>query len=266
MLGGESLSKTIRGSDMLNVMVVDDEALARKSLQLSLLELEDLSPPVEAKNAREALSLVDNCTPDLVFMDIDMPGMSGIELAEKLGKSCEVIFITAYNEFAVEAFQLNAIDYLLKPINPQRLKDAIGKAKKRIASRNFTDYSNVSSLIESLKVNQRNPGVKKVVVKHAGRILLIDIDNISHVTGAGNYVEIFLLSGEKLIHKVSMSAMENQLGADKFTRIHRSIIINNQCIVEVRKTESSDYLLYMRTGHKLSLSRRKREVLAQIIG
>lgn len=250
---------------MLNVMVVDDEALARKSLQISLSDIEDLNLPTEAKNAREALAMYQANLPDLIFLDIDMPGMSGIELAQQIGSNCEIIFITAFNEFAVEAFQLNAIDYLLKPINHDRLKEAVDKAKKRIASRNFTDYTNVSSLIDSLKNQNQKPSSKKVVIKHGGRILLVEIDNISHVTGAGNYVEVFLLSGEKLIHKVSMSSMEAQLGRDKFTRIHRSIIINNHCIVEVRKTESSDYLLYMRTGHKLSLSRRKRGILSKLI-
>jgi len=249
---------------MLSVIVVDDEPLARKNLQIHLQSIEGILPPKFAQNGFEALQLVEQETPDLIITDIDMPGMSGIELAEKVNGRCEVCFVTAYSKFAVQAFDMEAIDYVLKPVSPERLSNAIAKAKKKIKKKSYSDYSQIAALLQSIK-NKTVSNQKKISVRRDGRFVLLAPDSISHVTGAGNYVEIHTQSGERYQHKAKMSELEAQLNSAIFSRISRSIIINERCVTEIRKNDSSDFLIHMSNGAVLVLSRRKKSALNRLL-
>jgi len=249
---------------MLSVLIVDDEPLARKNLQIHLQSIDGILPPKIAQNGFEALSLIEEQTPDLIITDIDMPGMSGIELAQKVNGRCEVCFVTAYSKFAVQAFDIEAIDYVLKPISAERLTNAITKAKKKIQKKSFSDYSHIAELLQSLK-NKSVPVQKKISVRKDGRFLLLSPDSISHVTGAGNHVEIHTLDGNQYMHKAKMADIEAQLNPAFFNRVSRSIIINERCVTEIRKNENSDYLIHLSNGAVLHLSRRKKHALNRLL-
>ena len=249
---------------MLSVLIVDDEPLARKNLQIHLQSIDGILPPKIAQNGFEALSLVEEQTPDLIITDIDMPGMSGIELAQKVNGRCEVCFVTAYSKFAVQAFDIEAIDYVLKPISAERLTNAITKAKKKIQKKSFSDYSHIAELLQSLK-SKSVPVQKKISVRKDGRFLLLSPDSISHVTGAGNHVEIHTLDGNQYMHKAKMADLEAQLNPAFFNRVSRSIIINERCVTEIRKNENSDYLIHLSNDAVLHLSRRKKHALNRLL-
>ena len=250
---------------MLDILVVDDEPLARKSMQLSLAKIGEHKPAREAQSADEALLALEANCPDLLFLDIEMPGMNGIELAQQVCDRCEIIFVTAYNEYAVEAFKLNAIDYLLKPVNYDRLRDALEKARRRIMERRFTDYKKVAELIRQLQSEKQDAFSQRITVKDNGRILMLDADQISHITGAGNYTQIHLLDGSSFMHRATMTEMETQLDPAQFLRIHRSIIVRRKSVLEMRTSEKGDYIIELKCGKKLHLSRRHKEKFNALI-
>lgn len=249
---------------MLRVLVVDDEPLARKNMQLQLADVEGVKSMGEAANAAEALDWLERSPPDLMMLDIEMPGMNGIELAERIGDRCPIIFVTAYNEYAVQAFDLHAVDYLLKPVKADRLQLAVDKIIKRKQEHLPIDYRQVANLVEQL--NQQQPQFQdRLSIKEGGRIRIIDTDQISFIAGAGNYSHIHLVDGERIMHRATLSDMEISLDPDGFIRVHRSMIVRRKSVCEVSTTDKGDYLLLMRCGQSLALSRRHRERLQNLL-
>ncbi|MFT6899270.1 MAG: two-component system LytT family response regulator [Paraglaciecola sp.] len=240
---------------MLRVLIVDDETLSRETIKLLIAEQSDPCEILEAQDGNQALAMTIRYQPQLIFLDIEMPGMSGIELAKQLPEKCVVIFVTAYNEYAVMAFELNAIDYLLKPYDDERFTQAFVKAKQQIAE-NFTQqYAHIAELMHKMRVEQHKIYRKRLVIKDLGRIRLIDVSQVEYISGAGNYAEIHLSEGGQVLHRETLTNLEAQLDPDVFVRIHRSSIVRKSDIKELKINDSGDYTVILTCGKALAMSR-----------
>ncbi len=249
---------------MYKVLVADDESLARETIKLLLSEQHEIAEVIEAADGNEALQLAELHHPQIVFLDIEMPGMSGIELAKRLPEDCVVVFATAFNEYAVTAFELNAIDYLLKPFEDERFYAALERAKQRFKEDKQQDYSKISEAIQHILNGQNKTYRERLVIRDPGRIRLVDVDHIDYITGAGNYAEIHLQDGKQVLHRETLSALEEQLDPSIFVRIHRSSIVRRSCISELRPNDKGDYSVILHNGEVLTLSRRNRAKLEEL--
>lgn len=249
---------------MLNVLIADDESLARETVKMLLKSLDDVGQIYEAADGKQALELAQQHLPKLVVLDIEMPGISGIELARLLPSECVVVFATAYNEFAVAAFELSAVDYILKPFDDERFFQAIEKARKKIDEKSAQDYSKIGEIVQQMLSEQHKPYRERLVIRDPGRIRLIDVSQIQYITGAGNYAEVHLSDGKQVLHRETLSALETQLDPSQFVRIHRSSIVRRSCITELRPNDKGDYSVILQNGEVLTLSRRNRDKLDEL--
>jgi two-component system LytT family response regulator len=250
-----------------NVLVVDDEYLARQSVKIMLEKQNGVGEVFEAKNSSEALKVFGDQNPDIVFMDIQMPGISGIELAKQLPNHCHIVFATAYDKFAVEAFELNAVDYLLKPFDDDRFTQAWMKIqdKSKDNSRENIDFHQVEKSIENLSDTQEKIYRKRLVIKDPGRIRLVDVDSIQYISGAGNYAELHLADCNEVLHRETLTMLEKQLDPELFVRIHRSTIVRRDSVIELRPNERGDYSIVLKCGKVLTLSRTHKDKLDMLL-
>jgi len=250
---------------MFKVLIADDEYLARETIKLLLKDQKDISEIFEAENGNQTLALAQQKQPDLIFLDIQMPGQSGIEVAEQLGESAVIIFATAYDQFAITAFELSAIDYLLKPFDDERFYASLDKARSQITTKSRTDFKNISRLIHQM-ANEKDVTYKsRIVVKDPGRIRLIEIVDINYILGAGNYADIYLSDNSHILHRETLTSLEQQLDPNLFVRIHRSTIVKRTCVSELESNDNGDYIVILKTGERLTLSRRNKNKLEELI-
>jgi DNA-binding LytR/AlgR family response regulator len=223
----------------LKAIIADDEEQLRIYLKSRLAELwPELIICGEAGNGLEALKLIDTCRPAIAFLDIKMPGLSGLEVAQKISADCRVVFITAYDQFAVEAFESEAIDYVLKPVTGKRLDKTVKRLQKQIAADAMpsTDYaSTMERLLVALK-NKETPGyLKWLKVRHGDEVRLISIDEVCYLKAEDKYTVVKTREGESLIKK-SIRQLTEELDPDQFWRIHRGSIINVSRIGKVSRS------------------------------
>lgn len=249
---------------MLNVLIADDEHLARETIKLLLKDQDDITNVYEAEDGNQALLLANEFKPNVVFLDIEMPGISGIQLAKHIPSDCVIIFATAYNEHAVEAFELNALDYILKPFDDDRFYLALDRARQKIKDDHQQDYSKLSELIQQMASEQPRRYRERLVIRDPGRIRLVDVTHIDYITGAGNYAEIHLSDGKTVLHRETLSTLEDQLDPAEFVRIHRSSIVRRSVITELRPNDKGDYSVFLQNGEVLTLSRRNRAKLDEL--
>lgn len=249
---------------MLKVLIADDEYLARETVKLLLKSAPDVVEIYEAEDGNQALVLANQYQPDIVILDIEMPGISGIELAKHLPKDSIVIFATAYTEHALDAFEINAIDYILKPFDDERFFMAFDRAREKRKDDEIQDYSKISEMIQQMALEKQKQYRERLVIRDPGRIRLIDVDQIDYITGAGNYAEIHLSDGSHMLHRETLSALEEQLDPAVFVRIHRSSIVRRSCISELRPNDKGDYSVILQNGDVLTLSRRNRTKLDEL--
>jgi two-component system LytT family response regulator len=250
---------------MLKVMVADDERIAREIIVMLLRDQKDIAEVQEAKDGNQALQIAQQQKPDIVFLDIQMPGQTGVQLAEKLGHNCCIIFVTAYDRYAVNAFELSAIDYLLKPFEDKRFYLALDKARRHIEEQKQTDFSKVAQLLKHLAQEQSSEYKSRLVIKEPGRIRLLDVDKINFISGAGNYAQVHMLDGTQVLHRETLTSLENQLDPSVFLRIHRSSIIRHSSVSEIRPNDKGDYAVVLKSGEVLTLSRRNKVKLAELL-
>ncbi len=226
----------------ITALLVDDEPLALAELQNMLLKYPDISVTDTAKNAADAIQKIQTQKPQLVFLDINMPGKSGFELLEELDESPYVIFVTAYDQFAIKAFEVNALDYLLKPVNANRLAEAIDKAKKQIgASKN-----------EELKMSID----KRIFIKDGDLCYFVPLSEIFLIESVGNYARIFYRDKKPLLHK-SLNYLEEKLPDTHFFRTGRQHIINVEFIKNIHPYFNNALQVEMQNGAKLEISQRQ---------
>lgn len=249
---------------MKRVLVVDDEQLARQNLTSLLAQCAEPLQIMEARDGNDALKQVAEFLPDIVFLDIEMPGLSGIDVATHIGEKCLVVFVTAYDQYAVNAFELNAIDYLLKPFDDERFMLSWEKILCRSVAHATTDFKQFSTFFEMMMEEREHRYKSRLVVKDPGRIRLLEVAEVNYAQGAGNYVEIHMTDGRKLLHRETMNALANQLNPMEFVRIHRSSIVRISFIKELIPNERGDYCIRLKNDVELSVSRANKHRLLQI--
>lgn len=250
---------------MLKVLIADDERIAREIIKLLLTKQADIGQIIEAKDGNQALQYALEYTPDIIFLDIQMPGQSGIQLADKLPAKSNIIFVTAYDKYAVEAFELCAIDYLLKPFEDERLYMALDKARRHIQESILQVREDMGQLLGHLAEQHSEVYKTRLIVKEPGRIRFIEVEQINYITGAGNYAEVHLFDGNCVLHRETLTNLENQLDPDIFVRIHRSSIVRQTSICELKPNEKGDYSVLLKSGEVLVLSRRNKTKLTELL-
>lgn len=250
----------------LRTVIVDDEPLARERLASLLSAEQDIEVVAQCRDGEEAVAALEQHTPDLVFLDVQMPGLNGFEVLEAVGpeKMPLVVFVTAYDQHALRAFQVRALDYLLKPFDRDRFKDALQRARAHIQRDETGDLGRrLLALVKDLRRDQ--PETDRLVVKSGGRLFFLRTDEIDWVEAAGNYVRLHVGSASHLLRE-TMNAIEGRLDPEKFFRIHRSRIVNMERIQEMQPWLNGEYAVLLRTGTRLTLSRGYREKLQERLG
>jgi two-component system LytT family response regulator len=246
----------------LRTVLVDDEAVARRRMRRLLASEQDVAIVEECGNGVEAVTVIRREAPDLVLLDVQMPELNGFEVIERLGDHLPcVIFVTAFDRYAMRAFDVHAIDYLLKPFPASRFQLALARARERVRMRQ-TDAGLVS-LIASLK--QRSSYLSRVSVKVGGRIVLVDLRTVDWIEAADNYVRLHCGSREYVLRE-TMAALERQLDPDGFVRIHRSMIVRIDRIREFHPATHGDMDVILRDGTRLTLSRTWRGRARHLLG
>ena len=259
-------------NSLLRVLVVDDEALARRGLKHRLNTVNDTEVIAEARNGREALKAIRELKPDLVFLDIQMPGIGGFEvIAELQGEEIPaIVFVTAFDEYAIKAFEANAVDYLLKPIEDDRLHEALGRVRESLDQKRAMKHKKsllrlVSQItgesIASMKeistkgVNKmKKKEISKLAIKDGGHITWVPQDQIEWIDAAGDYMCVHV-AGQTHIMRKTMKELEAELDPSLLQRIHRSTIVNINRVKEMQSHINGEYFLTLEGGHTIKLSR-----------
>jgi two-component system LytT family response regulator len=234
----------------MKAIIIDDERLARTELRKLLQEFPEIEIVDEAANAEEGISKIENHNPDIIFLDIQMPGKTGFDLLAELDRAPQVIFTTAYDEYALKAFEVNALDYLLKPVEPRRLADAMEKLTKgrqlNTTARPGTEHERNSLLNED----------DQVFVKDGERCWFVKLSEVRLFESVGNYAKVFFGPNKPLILK-SLNALEERLDDKVFFRANRKHIVNLRMIEKIEPYFNGGLLLELKGGEKIEVSRRQ---------
>ncbi len=230
---------------MQKAIIIDDERLARNELKKLLLEFPEVEVIGEAANANEGIEKIESLNPDLVFLDIQMPGKSGFDMLTLVERAPHVIFVTAYDEYALKAFEVNALDYLMKPVEPKRLADALLKVKLK-DEEEMLSYNNRGMLHEN----------DQVFVKDGERCWFVKLSDVRLFESVGNYAKVFFGTNKPLILK-SLNALEERLDEKIFFRANRKHIINLRMIDKIEPYFNGGLLLDLTGGEKIEVSRRQ---------
>lgn len=259
-------------SEKLTAIVVDDESLAREGLMMRLTKLGDVDVVETCSNGREALRAISEHNPDVVFLDIQMPGMSGLELIKQLQQDDMplIVFVTAYDAFAVDAFNVHAVDYLLKPIEDERLEEAIRRARERRVSPGDDDVEkqrlldivmeltgkSSSAVKDLLNGEQGNEGgqVDRLAIRDGSATLFVPVRDIDWIDAAGDYMCVHV-KGETHIMRTTMKELESQLDPNVFQRVHRSTIVNLHRVERIASHINGEFHLTLVCGTSLKMSR-----------
>lgn len=234
----------------MNVLIIDDERLAREELKSMLEKFDFLDIVGEATNPNEGIAKIKEHQPDLIFLDIQMPGMNGFEMLQKLDEIPKVIFVTAFDEFALKAFEINALDYLLKPIDPKRLQETMQKLQH--PEEDFTTKLGGS---ESRKEKVLTLG-DRIFIKDGEKCWYIDIQTVRMFESDGNYVKVYFDRFRPLILR-SLNSLEERLDSKHFFRANRKFIINLNWISSIENWFNGGLLVTLREGEKIEISRRQ---------
>ena len=240
-------------------IIAEDEAQLRIHLKSKLADLwPELIICGEAENGIEALDLIESCRPAIAFLDIKMPGLSGIEVAQKISTDCRVVFITAFDQYAIEAFENEAVDYILKPVTDNRLKKTINRLKKQISgiSDPSPDFSATMERLLAALNHKQSPGyLKWIKVRHGEEVRLIAIDDVCYFKAEDKYTVVKTREGESLIKK-SIRQLTEELDPEQFWRIHRGTIINIGQIARVSRSFSGRLIISLKKlSETLTVSR-----------
>jgi len=231
---------------MLRALIVDDERLAREKIRTFLTAREDVTVVGEAANVRQAIAAITNERPDLVFLDIQMPGGDGFDIARALPETTAVVFVTAHDEYALRAFDIAAVDYLLKPFDRRRFDQAVERAKKAGG-------------------RPREAASAFFTVRKRDKVLLVAVKDVDWIEAEGKYVRIHVREHSHLIRD-GIAAVEARLDQRQFVRIHRSTIVNLRRIAEMQRGDGGDYVVVLHDGTRLTLSRRFRAHVREMTG
>lgn len=263
----------------IKTIIVDDEKLALQGLQLRLDKFDDIEIVATCSNGREAIRKIKTLKPDLVFLDIQMPGFDGFSVVQGVMdlEPPLFVFVTAYSEHAVRAFEAQAVDYLLKPVEPERLADTLARARARLADKRGADEierlrnvisevapdaaENLAAAEEDLTADRYE---KLINVKDRGQIFRVDVDTIERIDAAGDYMCIYT-ADNSLILRETMKDLERRLDPRVFQRVHRSTIVNLNLVRQVKPHTNGECFLVLDSGTQVKVSRSYRDVVARFV-
>jgi two-component system LytT family response regulator len=238
----------------LTALIVDDEPLAREGLAMLLSRDSDIRI-YEAKDGREAVAAIHSLHPELVFLDVQMPEMDGFSVVREVGAEHlpAIVFVTAHDKYAIHAFEVNAIDYLLKPVTEERFARTLERVKARLAGSPADGTSRqILSLLETIASPRRY--LKRLAVRSAGKTIFVDIDEVDWIEAAENYVHLHAGTAGHLLH-MTMNNLEKSLDPETFMRIHRSLIVNIRRIKELQVALHGEYVVTLHNGVRLQSGR-----------
>jgi two-component system LytT family response regulator len=250
----------------IRTLVVDDEPMGRERVRALLLQEDDVEVIGECSDGTQAIAAIQQYAPDLVFLDVQMPGSNGFGVIDAVGadRMPNVIFVTAYDEYALKAFEYHALDYLLKPFNRDRFQQTLKHARASLERRRAGDLGRrLLALVNDIKPEA--PRLERLIVKSGGRVFFLRTDEIDWIEAAGNYVRLHL-GEESHLFRETMNRMETRLDARRFVRIHRSRIVNTERIKELQPWFNGEYVVILRNGTRLTLSRGYRDRLQDQLG
>jgi two-component system LytT family response regulator len=264
---------------MIKALIVDDEELARRGLEIRLEKYADVEICGQSRNGREALAAVRDHAPDIMFLDVQMPGMDGFEVLRRLAGSRMpiVIFVTAYDEFALKAFDANALDYLLKPINDDRLAEAIGRARQALDDKSADNQRDKllklvceltgreltlqSALAEADGDAKAFP--RRLAIRDGAETACVEVDQIDWIDAAGDYMCIHA-AGNTYVLRGTMKHLEEVLNPEVFVRVHRSAIVNRHRVTSMRPHRNGEYFLQLGGDTELKLSRKYKKSIERL--
>lgn len=250
----------------IRALIADDEPLARERLRMLLADEDWIEVIDEAGDGRAAIDAIRKHRPDLVFLDVQMPGATGFEVIEAIGadRMPFVVFVTAYDQYALKAFDVHAIDYLLKPFDKERFHTGLARARQQIERRSGGELERrLLELVQDLKPAMQR--MERFVIKTSGRVFFVRAEEIDWIEAAGNYVKLHVGNDAHLFRE-TMNALEARLHPDTFYRIHRSHIVNIERVRELQPWFNGEYVVFLKDGTRLTLSRGYREKLQERLG
>lgn len=252
-----------KAAEKIRAVIADDEPLARRGVRQLLAPHGDVEVVAEARDGRETLRALRELRPDLLFLDVQMPGLDGFDVIREMrgGHLPAIIFVTAYDEFAVRAFDAHALDYLLKPLEEARFARALERARERLRSAEAVEMSRRLSALLSAREEER--ARQRIVVPTAAGELVLDADEIEWVEADDYYAAVHARRGRHLIRE-SLASLEQRLDGTRFARVHRSAIVNIDRVREVR-AEAGETLLVLRDGTRVPVSRRRRARVLELL-
>lgn len=268
--------------DKLKVMLVDDEPMAIRGMKLRLEQFPEVEIMGECSNGREAVKAIKTDAPDLVFLDIQMPGLDGFGVVRALigAPAPLIVFVTAYDKYAIDAFEANALDYLVKPVDEERLKDAIHRARETIKSRlasnresklvellaslSDEDHDQIKELINDPDWTGRERYSERLSFKDGTKVVVLDADEIEWIDAAGDYMCIHT-GGKTHIIRETMKTLQQRLDPARFQRIHRSAIVNVDKVKELHPHANGEYFITLENGSELKLSRSYKDVVQRFL-
>ena len=233
----------------MRVVIVDDEKLARSLLREYLTDHADVEVVAECANGLEAVKAVAELKPDLIFLDIQMPRLDGFEVLDLVGGDVNVIFVTAYDQYALRAFEVNAVDYLLKPFGPERLAEALRRARETVERK---ERLPVNAIVSA----SRPPGAKleRVLIRDGAQVHVIPVAKIDYIEAQDDYV-CFRADGKQFLKQQTLAEVEVQLDSSRFVRIHRSYILNVDRLAKLDLYAKDSHAAILRDGTRLPVSR-----------
>jgi two-component system LytT family response regulator len=243
----------------LKVLIVDDEQPARKKINSFLKNNKKITQILEATNGFDAVEKIKNEKPDLIFLDIQMPGLNGFEVISTIGakEMPPTIFVTAYDQYAIEAFEVNAVDYLLKPFDRDRFEKSFLRAVEEITYKNKSS-AEVQSIINGFQKEKKY--FERILVNLGSKYFFVSVNEIIYISAAEKYIELHTQKGKYLLRE-TMNNIESFLNPEKFARIHRSYIVNIEQIHEMQPWSHGDYIIILKNSERLQMSRRFKDRL-----
>jgi two-component system, LytTR family, response regulator len=248
----------------LRLLIADDEPLIRSGLRATLMKLSGIQISAECESGSEAIRIIRDDSPDLVLLDVRMPDHTGLEVIRQVGpeRMPMVIFVTAYDEYAIQAFELNAVDYLLKPFDEERLIRSIDRARKHVSTIARAAWA---AQLEALLVSQPKRALERLAVRSKDGFEMIPLDAIDWLEAKDNYVELHSANRVRLLHD-TLTNVERQLDSSQFVRVHRSRIVNVSRIVKIGPLANGAYTMTLRNGTTLTTGRLYRDAVLGLLG
>jgi two-component system, LytTR family, response regulator len=250
----------------IRTLIVDDEPLGRERIRSLIGDDAEIEVVGECSDGMQAVAAIERTRPDLVYLDVQMPEMDGFAVLDAIAgeRMPAIIFVTAYDRYAVHAFEVHALDYLLKSFDRERFQDALRRAKEQVRRAQEGLWNErLTGLLEDLQARQTR--LTRLVIRSAGRIFFLRVEDIDWLEAAGNYVSIHVGRESHLIRE-TLQSVEGRLDPEKFLRVHRSTVVNCDRIKELQPLFHGDYVVRLRDGTELTLSRNYREKLAGRLG